>query len=98
MSTFSYELMQKPTSLLAAGVLINCLKIYDRSITGLRSSCEIEEVINRISAVAEHDLTHINHITAKVYETARNFEKEYGTLRNIKLVYLEEIKTMKMAL
>lgn len=53
MTTFSYDLMQKPTSLVAAGVLINSLKIYDRSITGLRSSCDLDEVIMRICEVGE---------------------------------------------
>lgn len=91
MTCFSYELQQLPTSLLAGSIILLALK------QGLMGShkVSIQALEQMIADFTEQSLHSLNTIACSVLDMARNFESDYASTRNLKLVYADTLKTIK---
>jgi hypothetical protein len=93
MSCFSYELMQLPTSLLAAAILYIGLKLGG-AIAGVK--CEMQDILCVLAALADQEEEKILEAATTLYKFAQNFEKKFPSLKNLKNVYGDELNALKL--
>lgn len=91
MACYSYDLMQAPSSLIAASILLTALKQHIISSPKL----DAEEIITLIANFSGHSVTDINEKSQFLLKFAKNFDNKLPNLRNLKIVYGEELKTFK---
>ena len=91
MACYSYEMMQLPTSLLAAAILTFALK------SGLAPAHKLDddELIRMIADFACRNQAEIKDASQSLIKFAKNFEVTFPNLRNLKQVYGEELRSLK---
>lgn len=82
--------MQLPTSLLGAAILIVGLKVMGK----IDEKVEVEKVILLISEFSLLNTGEIKEAAQSMLSFAKNFEKLYPNLRNLKTLYNEEFKSL----
>jgi hypothetical protein len=92
MACYSYDLQQLPTSLLAAAILQVALK------QGIISSkkYEVDELMKIVADFADLSNTEINEKASLLLKFAKNFDSQFPNLRNLKIVYGDELKSLRL--
>lgn len=91
LSCHNYNLMQLPSSLLAAAVLNVALKIYEK----IEPKVDTHTIMSKVLHFASLDVTDEKLAAKELLSFAKGFDKLYPNFKNLRSIYNEEFKNLK---
>jgi hypothetical protein len=91
MACHNYNLMQLPTSLLAAAVANVALKIYEK----IEPKVDTQLIMSKIISFGQLDTIDTKVAAKEMLTFAKNFDKLHPNFKNLRAIYNEEFKSLK---
>lgn len=88
MLPFSYDLSQLPPPLMAASTILALIKIQQLK------GCDSKELLRVVCEVGGVKGAEVGALASTIVQFVKNFDKQFHSFRNLKLLYLEEYKTL----
>lgn len=91
LTCYDYDLMQLPASLLAYAVLSVALKIHAKG----GSNIDVASIMSGVLSFAQLNIVDAKMAAKEMLSFVKNFEKQYPSFKNLRIVYNEEFKSLR---